>query len=461
MTDTTWNQLPESPGAVMDLRQRVATPAEAPASAGPTRRVAAVSAVLRLAGAALVVASAATFMLRHWSEGSDEIRYLLLLGLTAVLGIAGLICALGIRDSRGGRTLLGLVISTVPVHFTVMGAMLQSRFPWDSTVAHSAPWQAASDGAALTIVGIGAGVLLPLVWVSMMTMVRAHARSLTALFFLANAPLLLPLRDPDLVAWLVAAMCLLFTLTEHRLASLGYAVRTAEGRFVRSMLAVPIGIVVGRAVLFYEPTSLFLGVALLACAPVGFMMAPRLFQRTELVQGLQAIFAGMAISGWLFIAAAIVEAVFVPRELRALLAAVPVSLILTAFSLFSERGGAGHRTIAVAISVGAATMNALVYWHAHTVTYAGMACLVIGIVTVAASVHTKRKTLLVFGVIGTLTGLVQVMIAAIEIERLGHWGALAGIGIALVLVSALIERHFERITRRLTAIRSQIAGWDY
>ena len=104
----------------------------------PVSRLASVSTMLRSLGAMLVVAATSTFMLQQWSDGSDVTRYLTLLALTALLAGAGFACGLGVRETRGARTFLELVIAAVPVHFAVLGGLLQSQFPWDQAFSDSA-----------------------------------------------------------------------------------------------------------------------------------------------------------------------------------------------------------------------------------------------------------------------------------------------------------------------------------
>lgn len=460
MTDTIHLQVPDPP-SVSASDASVISETRAEADNETPRSLGSVSKWLRFSGAGLVVASAATFILRQWSQGNDESRYFLLLALTAVLGAAGMVCAHGIRDSRGGRTLLGLVIATIPVHFTVLGALLQSRFVWDGVVAATAPWQAASHGSALLLMGAGIGALIPLCWISMMVMVRPHARYLTAIFLLSNAPVLLPVRDPDIVVLFLAAMSVGFLLIERHLSSLSFAMQTPEGRFTRAMMAVPLGIIVGRVVIWYPVTSFFTGGVLLAFGALLFFTASRLFRRREQVRVLQGTGALAAASGWMFVAGAVGEWVVIPGQIYPLFVALPVTVMLVAFSVVCSGSGAVYRTVAGFTCAGAAVSNALFHWSFQDISIAGLMCLVIGIAIVAASIYARRRLLLAFGGITTAVGLAQTMIAAIEIGYLGHWGALAAIGICLVFASAYVERYADRLMHRVAMIGRRLSAWAY
>ena len=61
-----------------------------------------VSEVLRLLGAAIIVASMSVFLLQGWNEGNDIRRYLLLLSQTGLLAAAGFaFMAMGVMTSPG------------------------------------------------------------------------------------------------------------------------------------------------------------------------------------------------------------------------------------------------------------------------------------------------------------------------------------------------------------------------
>jgi hypothetical protein len=83
---------------------------------------------LRIAGAVLVVASASTFLLQHWQAGNDLLRYAMLVGQPLLLAAVAYFVGLAVRESRSARTLLALVLATLPACFTVLGALVYSRF---------------------------------------------------------------------------------------------------------------------------------------------------------------------------------------------------------------------------------------------------------------------------------------------------------------------------------------------
>src|SRR5689334_21594741 len=97
---------------------------------------------LRIAGAALVVASASTFMLQHWQSGNDMWRYTMLVGQSLLLAAAAYFVGLTLREGRSARTFLALVLATMPVSFAVLGGLVYSQFHLEAVapLPHYATW---------------------------------------------------------------------------------------------------------------------------------------------------------------------------------------------------------------------------------------------------------------------------------------------------------------------------------
>ena len=424
-------------------------------------RMSCVSTMLRTLGAVLVAAATSTFMLQQWNEGSDVIRYLTLLAVTAMLAGAGFVCGIGVRESRGARTFLALVIAAVPIHFAVLGGLIQSQFPWDHTVATNAPWNADTPITALWLTGVGIAALIPLTWLSMLALVRPHARRLTWAFIAVNLALLLPVRDTDLVAWLIAGMFLLFSIMEWRISNMGHAVSTREGTFVRAMMLAPVAIIIGRTVLWYEPTFLFAGLVLLSGALACFEWIPKVRRSGVDVTILQLICAAGAVLGWLSIFIAIYDAFSIPSQFTLLLLALPASGLLMLLSTRCVTKGTGYRSTATLVAVGPALVNLVIFWDPAQLSVARFGSLVVGIVFVAYGVYGRRLTPLILGTIATAGGFIQFFVAAIEIENLFHWGSLAIVGAFLIFAAALCERYAQRIVAYAGTIHDRIREWEY
>lgn len=424
-------------------------------------RLFSVSRWLRFLGGALVVAGTSTFFYQHWEQGSEVTRYLSLLALTVVLGGTGFLCGLGVREARGARLLLGLVLAAVPVHFAVLGGLLQSRFPWDGVISASAPWNAATPGTALRLAVLGLAVLAPLCWVALRTLVRPHAGRLTLVLLAVHLPLLAPLRDPAWVAWMVAAMTAVALGLDRRLASFGVALRTPEGVFVRALMALPVIVLGARTLVWYQPTELFVGMLLVAGGLAPFCITARLRLPAALAHTVQTASACAAVYGWTLVAGEMLRVARVADELELLVTALPAAALLAFLATRAVGTGTLYRVTAVAIAVGAAMLNSVLYWEAEHLTVAGFACLLVGVVTATVGVYRERRTAALAGLLATLLGLAQAMSAAVALADLGNWVSLAAMGIALIFVAAACERHARRLAAFAGAWRARIRTWEY
>jgi hypothetical protein len=450
MSEQTINSLSEAPPALADGTDY-----------DPAARIQSVSTSLRTLGAVLVIAATSTFMVQQWDAGGDVIRYLTLLTLTALLTGAGLVCGLSIRESRGARTFLALVVASVPVHFAVLGGLLQSQFPLDSTLTGNAPWNVDSPVTAVWLAGLGVMTLIPLTWLSMLTLVRPHARRLTLTFIAVNMALLLPVRDPGSVAWLVALMSILAFTVERQISRMGHAVSTGEGKFVRIVMLAPIAIIVGRTTLWYDPGMLFVGLTLLTGAVLCFEWIPKVRSKGLDARAAQAVCAVAAVVGWMLLSLSYVDLYRFPDELLLLLLALPASALLMVLSTRSIGAGAGYRLTATFLAVGASLVNLMMSWDPARFSAAGLACLAVGVAFVVYGIYGRRLAPLALGSIAAACGITQALVAAIEIESFFHWGTLAVAGATLIFAAAVCERYAKRLIAIASTAHDRILGWEY
>ena len=439
---------------------RTPEPPAADGAGSKAERLSTFTRVLRGLGAILVVAAASTFMLQRWTEGDNVVRYLTLLALTGGLAGAGIFCGLGVKENRGARTLLGLVLAMVPVHFTVIGALLRSQFSLDGVVNASAPWAAGSPAVAAILAGAGLVSIAGLGLVAMSVMVRPHAARLTAILLAAHAPILLPIRDPMLTAWLVAAMVGLTIVLERRLAGLGYAMRTPEGRFVRALMAVPVVLIAGRAAFWYDPGVFFLGMSTLSASLGLYWLTPQVLREEGQVQGLQSVFGLAAVLGLLLVAAETVNRWSIPAEIAPLVFALPAAGLLLMLSVTCAGPGTAYRALATLVAAGVSGANLAVHWDTGSLSVAGISCLVVGLGSLGGGIYYRKRLPTLLGIAATAGGFAQLLAAAIEVEHLAHWGSLAGIGVALIFVAAAFERHAARLLGLARALHAEQASWE-
>ena len=198
---------------------------------------------LRIAGAALVVASASTFMLQHWQGGNDLGRYAMLVGQSLLLAAAAYFVGLSLREGRSARTFLALVLATMPVSFAVLGGLVYSQFHLEAaqTLPSYATWIAPNPQSAVLAVVATLIVLVPLAAVSFVALARKEARALSVAFFAANLLVIVPVRQPLVVVLLAGAA--LIALLRLELTRFGASAQldTVEGKLARVMpFAAPV-----------------------------------------------------------------------------------------------------------------------------------------------------------------------------------------------------------------------------
>src|SRR6187431_2576226 len=233
---------------------------------------------LRIAGAVLVVAAASTFMLQNWQVGNDLGRYAMLVGQSLLLTVAAYFVGLSVREGRSARTFLALVLATIPVSFAVLGGLVYSRFHLDelAPLPHYASWIAPSRGSALLAVLGTLSLLVPLSLVSFTALARKQAKALTLAFCAANLLVLVPVRQPEVVAALAGVALLGLLHLELTRFAAAAQLDTLEGKLARVMPFAPPLIMLGRVFHLYHGGPAFVGGVLLIAAAGLWLLLSRM-----------------------------------------------------------------------------------------------------------------------------------------------------------------------------------------
>ena len=446
---------PSAHSATSERRRAAPAPDLVVADAAALLRV---TRVLRALGALLLVASGSVFMLQHWQRGNDGARYLMLLGQTVVLALAGVACGTRVREARSARSFMALVAALVPVNFSVLSALLYSRLSWDAPglrLPAYASWHAPSTLGAIGLLLIALLLLVPLCWLSMRVLSRGSAGILSAVFFGLNALLLVPIRGPSFIALLLGCgLCaVLCAWSSPRLR--GSELRTPEGRFARALLLAPCALLVARTWLFYEPTALFDSVLSFAVSCACFIAAQRTVYASvraalELTAAAAAALAcgigGSALCdalGW-------AEAATIPCMLLPYLG---VLLLMAALS--PAHAGAYRNAAALLASAGFAANLAL-----HPSLATSSSCLVAGVLCVSLGAYAERMLAFAAGLCAVGYGAGHQLSVALDLDTLLGWGSLSLLGIALIVTAALFERHARAIFARLLRFGRALRAWQ-
>ncbi len=400
---------------------------------------------LRIAGAVLVVAAASTFMLQNWVEsGNDLIRYAMLVTQSLFLFGTAWFVGITVRESRSARTLLALVLGTVPICFTVCGALLYSQVhPWDTPLdlPSYVRWIAPSLTSALLALGLSLAILAPLSFVSFLALARKRAASLTLAFLASISLLLLPVRTPDLmIAMAGAALIGLLAFDQSRL-SRSSRLDTLEGRLARAMPFIAPLIVIGRVVYLYPVRLPFLGGLLLVAAAMVWLMLSRVRDRVNRDLGALAV-AALSGAGWLLCWIALTDKEYY-SSLQALLLGVPLAVLFFMSSLRAELLRKALVSAAAVVGLG----STLVACMAGLSTISALICIVSGTLVAVCAAGTGSRVWTACGAIVALYGVGSEVWLAIHEDNLVRWVTLTVTGIALIVGAAYVERNRARVQR--------------
>ncbi len=416
------------------------------------------SRVLRGIGALIIIASASTFLFQRWAPGSDLQRFLLLLGFTSVLSLGGLFCGLKLKESKGARTLLGLTLAVTPVNFAVMGALLFSQFSWDGPFASLpgyATWIAANPTAAIMTAVGGLALLAPLCHLSFMTLGHNRARLLSTTFILGNLALLLPTRQPDLIAGAFTLLTTALIYIEARFFCRDTALNTFEGWLSRGLLWVPALILIGRTSYFYAPTQLFISALCAALGLLCFIILPQMIKSKSWQQVLQATGATLGSLTWL-IMADFVYPWSIDGQWLIPLFTLPIVGLLSLLSKHTISSGSNYRRTAAIIAIISATVN--LYFFPGLIT--SFLCLLISVSVLSYGYLIEQKIIFFSGAVGTVLGLGYHLKAAINLYSLFNWGSLMILGVMIIIIASLLERNNGMLREKVLNLRSKMNQWD-
>ncbi len=424
------------------------------------KRIALLTSLLRGLGATVIIAAAAVFLIRNWGYGNDIHRYLMLLGFTTLLSLAGFFCGLGLKDNKSARTLLGLCVAVVPVHFSVLGGLLYSQFPWDGSLGvlpNFAIWVAGDPVSALVTAGGALLVLVPLTYLSTLVLGRGGAKEFSVIFLLANILLLVPSRDASIAALLVAGLSGVLVWAEVRLLQPKTAMKTREGCFLRLMTAVPLVLIVTRNLRFYDYSALLLAAVLGALAAATFVLGPRLTlveSRKKMIEycsvvpatgasillTLEVMFTWQIQSEWI-----------IPSLL------LPPAALCIGMSFLSIGDGTGFRRAGVVTALA----SGLLQLALCPGLLSSLLCLLIGVTAVVYSCLVEQKIILSVGLISIICSLSYHLKYAVQLYSLSNWGILALTGLVIIILASLIEKNHRQVLTRVFHYRKRLGDWQY
>jgi len=416
------------------------------------------SQVLRVLGSTIIVAAASIFLFQRWGGSSDIQRYFLLLSFTGVLSVGGFFCGIRLGESKGARTLLGLTLGVTPINFAVIGGLIYSQFAW-GMVRHAFPayasWVAPSATAALGAAAAGLAVLGPLCYLAFLSLSRDHAKILSGAFLAGNLALWIPVRHPGVIGAVMAVLAFGLCYLELRNFQHVPALSTFEGRLSRLLLWVPPAFLVGRALHLYSPSNLFMGFLLAVVAVMGFLFLPTVTKQSRFKGVIQGLSMVPAAASWLYFANVIHTSLRLAANATIPLVALPMAAILMTASFFASSCGTWYRRSAVVIALAGTSFNLVAYPG----VFASFICLTTAAAVLIYGFMAEQKVVFFSGAGGVLFGLGYHFKFALKYYSLFNWSSLAVIGVSIIIVASILERHQPQLRQKINAFRNRVQNW--
>ncbi len=420
----------------------------------------ALTGLLRILGATVLIASVSIFLLQGWKSGNDVQRYLLLLAHTVLLAGTGFASGHWLKESKGARLFLALALISISVNFAILGGLLYSQVQWDSALAvypGFATWHAEDLSTAL-VTSSGALLLLaPVTWLGFMALARRSAARLTVLYLLGNAALLMPVRGSEVIGILTMGATFVIIAQVSRASRHDATLRTNEGLFARAVQILPVGIILSRSLYLYATDAFLTTVAALVVFIVIRQVAGQMSAAStvrKILEYFSIIPAGFAAAGL----TAVVDDMWRYTDSFLLpIFTLSLAAMVIEISLRCSGSGTGYRRIASVIVASGMLANLFLFGNVAT----ALACLLSGIAVMVYGYSVQQRLIFGLGLITLLVGLGHQVTFAIEMFDLGSWGSLALLGIIAIVTGSMLERHGADIKLRFTTWRQRFQSWDY
>jgi len=402
------------------------------------KEFASLSTILRIFGAATVIAAMSLFLMQSWDMGDDINRYFLLLGQTLLLSVGGFGLSFILKENKGARVFFGLGLLSVTVNMTTLGAILYSTLSFGGTatgIPEFAQWSASGIGSVIPAIGASI-IMLPIVFFSFMIFARNSAKLLSVLFLVSNALLLIPLRDSILVSMVVIIGVFMPIVVLAKNMQKDRLLRTFEGYFAMMTVFVPSVIIIVRNVWFYQVDEI-LRATLALTAYVALRFMTKALDKNEEKSDMRYL--------WDFIS--LILAVFVALPIFQMLnglSSLAFAYSLPAFMFLFLNMDIAKRSNSSAYAI----IGALTLMGVHIFLLINVPSFLSAIFTIAAGavllkqgVALKEKSIFVFGVIMVVVGIIFQIYRIVAVVDVSAWMSLAIIGAFTIVLASVTERY--------------------
>jgi hypothetical protein len=384
----------------------------------PTRHELGASRWLRWIGSLVFVGSAFWFLVEGWTDEGVLGRELAWAGVTLALTVLGILSVRRLRDATGARIFLGLAAATIPAHFAQLGATT-----WAYWVEGTSSMGALSGALAVVL------ALAPPLCLGVRALVRRRGLALTALLFALSLPLVVPSRDGHFVAGTALAELGLLVLLELRAFRHDPELATREGIAARALLAAPCAILLLRNA-FYASTP-FWAASLVAAPSVVLLTLPRVREMGATASRILQACGTVGLLGALCATG---------MDLRLL--GLAASVVILAATRMTDIGPRLLGRIGTGVFVATTGVIAIGWSPLY-----GLLALAVGALHVLSAYERRSLSQLIATALASVAALAVHLVELVRLPPHGVWIAPAALGIALLWLASLSERHRPTLDR--------------
>ena len=393
--------------------------------------------LLRVCGALIMLVAMSSYLTQGWSEGNDISRYYMLLSQIFLLAASGLGLSYLLKENKGARVFFGLVLISITVNMTTLGALIFSTTQWGSELAHYpgfAKWVAPEFGAIVAALVGTLAISAPVAWVSQKVLARRSAHILSALFLFTNLLLLLPVRESVFVGVLALfAVLLPLWILAKRIAE-DHTLRTPEGLFAMASIFVPAGIIICRSIWLY-PVDEILQIILAGTAYISIRFCAQQTEEASFARGVTHLLAHIAAVG-IAIPAAWLAARFLTGELAVNVFGIVLAALLMEISTRCQKPIVPVCMAGVVLGVS----------HLLPVIFVddmpnAILCIFAGLAIIAVSRQHGLRYMMTLGALMVLAGAARQIMEVVEMIDFSNWITLSVMGGTIIITASLIERH--------------------
>jgi len=435
------------------LDSQTSVPSEDAQDTKPAKSMTAkITTYLRWVGSLLIILSAISFMLQGYSEISATYRYWVSLGLTLLLCGGGLICAYLFNETKGARIFFGLGTAFLSVQVSQVSAMIYAYLHGDNALQPSftsLQFSHVSPGIIAVDLVITGALLVLVSYASYSILARKHLKTLLIASCAANIVLILPVRDAQIIPFIIAGLFIFIRQIEHNLHN-DSSMQLFEGLAARALLSLPLWIIIGRSLL--HPST-----PLLATVILGIIVVYCIYDIQRYTSSGTIIY----IAQWIGTFAAM--AIWGNISLEYGDITNPLFILPAAFILFSLSGQVTYHSrfyrFASAVIILGLNYSALIT-QTDTAIIAPVTSIASGIFLTIYGMKHREKIAFFCGNISVIGGILFYWEYAVNLYSNTPWISSIILGLFVILLASYIENKEQQIKSKTRYYFNELKSWN-